>query len=146
MTRRDLVVVIAALAIALGASAVLFVGTMASEPSLAEATARGTPFAVPAALQIGMAAFGVILVVLLAVLAIGFAAASWRLGDLLFRARVLSRYQSEIPAPIVAVIGATILYLVWQIPAIGAIALALVITYALGAVVTARLLSGGTTA
>ena len=59
---------------------------------------------------------------------------------------MLSRYQSEIPAPIVAVIGATILYLVWQIPAIGAIALALVITYALGAVVTARLFSGGTTA
>jgi hypothetical protein len=260
MTRRDLVIVIASLVIAIGASAVLFVGTMASEPSAAEVaarpriffdarntpppatrtvadvqqrvgplaaivplqrnmsdtardaagflliviitattlliahervvsayraslggwrtqlrvlltglavlglglsatalawvvylgyvatTARGTPFAVPAALQVGMAAFGVILVVLIAVLAIGFAAASWRLGDLLFKARVLSRYQSEIPAPIVAVIGATIIYLIWQIPAIGAIALALVITYALGAVVTARLISGGTTA
>jgi hypothetical protein len=109
-------------------------------------TARATPFGVPAALQIGMAAFGVIAVFLLVVLAIGFSATSWRLGDTLFRWRVLSRYQSDVPAPLVAVIGATILYLIWQIPAIGAVALLAVVAYALGAVVTARLIGGGTTA
>jgi hypothetical protein len=107
--------------------------------------ARGAPFGVPAALQLGLAAFGVILVFLLAVLAIGFAATSWRLGDAIFRVRALSRYQSALPAPVIAIIGASLLYLAWQIPLIGAVALAAVIAYALGAVITARLI-GGTTA
>jgi hypothetical protein len=109
-------------------------------------TVRGAAFGVPAALQVGMAAFGVILVFLAAVLAIGFSATSWRLGDALFRSRALARYQASVPAPAVAVIGATILYILWQIPALGALALALVIAYALGAVVTARLIGGGTPA
>jgi hypothetical protein len=104
--------------------------------------ARGAPFGVPAALQLGLAAFGVILVFLLAVLAIGFAATSWRLGDAIFRVRALSRYQSAIPAPVIAIIGASLLYLAWQIPLVGAIALAAVIAYALGAVITARLIGG----
>ncbi len=109
-------------------------------------TARGAAFGVPAALQVGMAAFGVILVFLAVVLAIGFSATSWRLGDALFKSRALARYQGAVPAPAVAVIGATILYILWQIPALGALALALVIAYALGAVVTARLIGGGTPA
>ncbi|MDQ2952843.1 MAG: hypothetical protein M3R54_11340 [Chloroflexota bacterium] len=117
---------------------VVFLGYVAT-------TARGAAFGVPAALQIGLAAFGVILVFLLLVLAIGFAATAWRLGDALFRSRVLSRYQATVPAPVVAVIGATLLYLVWQIPLVGAIALAAVIAYALGAVITARLVEGRVT-
>jgi hypothetical protein len=91
------------------------------------------------ALQIGLAAFGVILVFLLVVLAVGFAATAWRLGDAVFRSRVLSRYQTLVPAPVVAVIGATLLYVLWQLPLVGAIALALVVAYALGTVSTARL-------
>jgi hypothetical protein len=105
--------------------------------------ARGAPFGVPAALQLGLAAFGVILVFLLAVLAIGFAATSWRLGDAIFRVRALSRFQSAVPAPVVAIVGASLLYLAWQIPLIGAIALTAVTAYALGALITARL-KGGT--
>ena len=108
--------------------------------------ARGAPFGVPAALQLGLAAFGVILVFLLAVLAIGFAATSWRLGDAIFQLRALSRYQGAIPTPVIAIIGASLLYLAWQIPLVGAVALAAVVAYALGAVITARLIGGGTTA
>ena len=107
-------------------------------------TARGVPFGVPAALQIGLAAFGVILVFLLLVLAIGFAATAWRLGDAILKSRALARYQTAVPAPVVAVLGATLLYILWQIPLVGAIALALVIAYALGAVITARFASPGT--
>jgi hypothetical protein len=139
---RVLLTGFAVLGLGLSATAlawVVFLGYVAT-------TARGAPFGVPAALQIGMAAFGVILVFLVAVLAIGFSATSWRLGDALFRSRALSRFQSAVPAPAVAIIGATILYVLWQIPALGAVALALVIAYALGAVVTARLIGGGTTA
>jgi len=141
---RVLLTGFAVLGLGLSATAlawVVFLGYVAT-------TARGAPFGVPAALQVGMAAFGVILVFLTAVLAIGFAATSWRVGDALFKWRALARYQSSVPAPAVAVIGATILFVLWQIPALGAVALALVIAYALGAVVTARLSTptGGTTA
>ena len=107
---------------------------------------RGAPFGVPAALQLGLAAFGVILVVLLGIFAIGFAATAWRLGDALFRPRPLARFASTIPAPAVALIGATILYIAWQLPAIGALALAAVVAYAFGAVVTARFTGGGISA
>ena len=139
--RTQLRVVLTGLAVlGLGLSAtalawVVFLGYVAT-------TARGAPFGVPAALQVGMAAFGVILVFLVVVLAIGFAATAWRLGDALFRWRALSRFQSSVPAPAVAAIGATILYVLWQIPALGALALVAVIAYALGAVVTARLIGG----
>jgi hypothetical protein len=120
----------------LGASAtalawVVYLGYVAT-------SARAVPFGVPAALQIGLAAFGVILVFLLLVLAVGFAATAWRLGDAILRTRALVRYQTAVPAPVVAVLGATLLYILWQVPLIGAIALALVIAYALGAVITAR--------
>lgn len=101
--------------------------------------ARGAPFGVPAALQLGLAAFGVIVVVLLAVLAVGFSATAWRVGDALFLPRPLARYHAAVPSPVIAVFGATLLYLAWQLPLVGAIALAAVIAYALGAVVTARL-------
>ena len=143
--RTQLRVVLTGLAVlGLGLSAtalawVVYLGYVAT-------TARATPFAVPVALQIGLSAFAVIAIVLIAVLAIGFAAASWRLGDQLFRVRALSRYHADVPSPVVAIIGATLLYVAWQIPAIGAVFALLVVTYALGAVVTARLLSGGTPA
>ncbi len=78
---RVLLTGFAVLGLGLSATAlawVVFLGYVAT-------TARGAPFGVPAALQIGMAAFGVIVVFLIAVLAIGFAATSWRLGDALRR-------------------------------------------------------------
>ncbi|HET7701622.1 MAG TPA: hypothetical protein VFM06_12235 [Candidatus Limnocylindria bacterium] len=105
-------------------------------------SARGAPFGVPAALQLGLAAFGVIVVVLVAVLAIGFSATAWRVGDVLFRARPLARLHGSVPSPVIAVLGATVLYLGWQLPILGAAALAAVVAYAMGAVVTARLRGG----
>ena len=45
----------------------------------------------------------------------------------------------------VALAGATILFILWQIPALGAVVLAAVVAYALGAVVTARLIKEGVT-
>ena len=105
--------------------------------------ARSAPLGVPVALQIGLAAFGVILVVLLAVLAVGFSAAAWRLGDTLFRARGLARLGPALPAPAIALIGATLLYVLWQIPFVGPVALVAVVAYALGAVVSACLAGGG---
>jgi hypothetical protein len=102
-----------------------------------------SPFGAPAALQVGMTAFAVVCVFALLALLVGFAATAWRLGDALLHTRALSRFQSQIPAPVVALAGATILFVLWQIPLIGAFALAAIVAYAIGAVVTARLIKEG---
>jgi hypothetical protein len=94
---------------------------------------------VPAALQMGLAAFSVAIVAAGLVALVGFAAASWRLGDALFRVPQLRRYNGRIPAPLIALLGATLIYISWQIPYLGAIAVLGALAYALGAVVTARL-------
>lgn len=104
---------------------------------------RDAPFGAPAALQIGLTAFAVVCVFALLALLVGFAATAWRLGDALLHTRALSRFQTQIPAPVVALGGATILFVIWQIPALGAVALTAVVAYALGAVVTARLIKEG---
>ncbi|HEV8656438.1 MAG TPA: hypothetical protein VGR85_13100 [Candidatus Limnocylindria bacterium] len=104
---------------------------------------RDTPFGAPVALQVGLTAFAVVCVFALLALLVGFAATAWRLGDALLRTRALSRFQTQLPAPVVALAGATILFVLWQIPALGAVALAAVVAYALGAVVTARLIKEG---
>lgn len=106
---------------------------------------RDTPFGPGAALQVGLTAFAVVFVIASLALLVGFAATAWRLGDALLHTRALSRFQSQIPAPVVALAGATIFFVLWQIPALGAFVLAAVVAYALGAVVTARLIKEGVT-
>jgi hypothetical protein len=51
----------------------------------------------------------------------------------------MSRWAGGIPGPLVALIGATILYILVQLPAVGGVVAVVVIAYALGAVVVARL-------
>jgi len=107
---------------------------------------RDTPFGAPAALQVGLTAFAVVCVFALVAVLVGFAATAWRLGDALLHTRALARFQTQVPAPVVALAGATILFVLWQIPAFGTIALAAVVAYAIGAVVTARLIKEGVSA
>ena len=104
---------------------------------------RDSPLGAPAALQVGMTAFAVVCVFALLALLVGFAATAWRLGDALLHTRALARFQTQLPAPVVALAGATILFILWQIPLVGAIALAAIVAYAIGAVVTARLIKEG---
>src|SRR5437667_155722 len=60
------------------------------------ATLRSAGFVgVPAALQMGLAALSVVIVVAGLVALVGFAAASWRLGDALFRVPRLRRYNGR---------------------------------------------------
>jgi hypothetical protein len=51
----------------------------------------------------------------------------------------VSRWAGGIPGPLVALIGATILYVLMQLPAVGGLVAFAVVAYALGAVVVARL-------
>ena len=88
---------------------------------------REAPAAIQFGLQVGLMTMAV------------FAAASWRLGDALFGLRAVNRWAGGIPGPLVALIGATILYVLMQLPAVGWLVAFVVVAYALGAVVVARL-------
>ncbi len=100
---------------------------------------REAPAAIQFGLQVGLMTMAVFVAALLLVTFVGFAAASWRLGDALFGLRAVNRWAGGIPGPLVALIGATILYVLMQLPAVGGVVAFAVIAYALGAVVVARL-------
>lgn len=124
-------------AIGVGASAaalawIVFLGSVST-------FRNGGLIGVPAALQVGLAAFSVAIVVAGVAALIGFAAASWRLGDAIFRISGLRGYGERLPAPLIALLGATLIYVAWQLPYLGALAVVGALAYALGAVVTARL-------
>jgi hypothetical protein len=126
---------LAVIGIGISAAALSWIVFLGSLVSLRNAGVVG----VPAALQVGLASFSVVLVAAGLAALVGFAAASWRLGDSLFRVRVLRDYAGRVPAPLIALLGATLIYISWQIPYLGALAVVGALAYALGAVVTARL-------
>jgi hypothetical protein len=126
---------LAVIGVGVSAAALSWIVFLGSVASLRSAGAVG----VPAALQVGLATFSVVLVVAGLVAVVGFAAASWRLGDALFQIPRLRRYAGSVPAPLIALLGATLIYIAWQIPYLGALAGVGALAYALGAVVTARL-------
>ena len=125
----------AVLGIGASAAALAWIVFLGSVATLRNAGLVG----VPAALQVGLAAFSVVVVAAGFVALVGFAAASWRLGDAIFRLPRLRRYDGRVPAPLIALLGATLIYISWQLPYLGAIAVVGALAYALGAVVTARL-------
>lgn len=98
---------------------------------------REAPSGIQFGLQVGLMTMAVFAAALLLVSLVGFAAASWRLGDTIFGLRAMARW--SVPGPLVALIGATILYLLMQLPAVGGLVAFAVVSYALGAVVIARL-------
>ena len=100
---------------------------------------REAPTGIQFGLQVGLMTMAVFAAALLLVIFVGFAAASWRLGDAIFGLRSMSRWAGTIPGPLVALIGATILYVLMQLPAVGGLVAFAVLAYALGAVVVARL-------
>ena len=100
---------------------------------------RQAPTAIQFGLQVGLMTMAVFAAALLLITFVGFAAASWRLGDAIFGLRAMSRWAGGVPGPLVALIGATILYVLMQLPAVGGIVAFAVVAYALGAVVVARL-------
>jgi hypothetical protein len=126
---------LAVIGVGVSAAALSWIVFLGSVATLRSAGVVG----VPAALQVGLAAFSVVLVLVGIAALVGFAAASWRLGDALFRVQGLRRYAGRVPAPLIALLGATLIYIAWQIPYLGALAVLGVLAYALGAVVTARL-------
>jgi len=100
---------------------------------------REAPAGIQFGLQVGLMTMAVFAAAFLLATLIGFAAASWKLGDTIFGIRAMSRWAGGIPGPLVALIGTTILYILMQLPAVGGVVAVVIIAYALGAVVVARL-------
>lgn len=100
---------------------------------------RDAPAGIQFGLQVGLMTIAVFVAAFLLITLVGFAATAWRLGDTIFGTRAMSRWAGGIPGPLVALIGATVLYLLVQLPVVGGLIAFLVIAYALGAVVVARL-------
>ena len=100
---------------------------------------RGVPTGIQLGLQVGLMTMAVFAAAFLVVALVGFAAASWRLGDIIFGARPMNGWASRVPGALIALLGATILYILMQLPAIGGVVGFAVLAYALGAVVVARL-------
>lgn len=100
---------------------------------------RGVPTGIQLGLQIGLMTMAVFAAIFLVIALVGFAAASWRLGDAIFRRGPTNGWAGQVPGALIALLGATILYVLMQLPAIGGVVGFAVLAYALGAVVVARL-------
>ena len=100
---------------------------------------REAPAGIQMGLQVGLMTMAVFAAGSLLIALVGFAAASWRLGDIIFGTGPLRRWAGTIPGALIALLGATILYVLTQLPAIGGVVGFAVLAYALGTVVVARL-------
>lgn len=125
----------------------LFLGSVVLLSTLAGGFRPGSGGGTGGGIQIGlqaglMAGAGIAVVVALAAL-IGYAALSWRVGDALVGSRPLARWTSRLTPGIVALIGATLLYLAMQLPYVGGALGIVVLVYSLGAVTAARLAPPG---
>ena len=100
---------------------------------------RGAPAGIQLGLQVGLMTMAVFAAGFLLIALVGFTAASWRLGDIMFGLGPLRRWAGGVPAAVIALLGATVLYILMQLPVIGGVIAIAILAYALGAVVVARL-------
>lgn len=84
------------------------------------------------------------LLIVAVVTLVGFAGSAWRLADVLVSAGPGARIAQAAPGGLVAVAGATLIYLLAQLPIIGAIIAIVAIAYGLGSAAAARLGHGAT--
>lgn len=82
-------------------------------------------------------AAGLLIVAIVAL--VGFAGSAWRLADVLLSAGPGARIAHAAPSALVAVAGATLIYLLAQLPIVGAIITIIAIAYGLGSAAAARL-------
>lgn len=90
-------------------------------------------------LQVGITAIAVAIVLVAVVAAVGLAAAAWRIGDLVVSLRPLARLGRGTPPTLIALLGASLVYLAAQLPVLGPVVLTGTVAYALGIVAAARL-------
>lgn len=125
----------------------LFLGSVVLLSTLAAGFRPGSGGGAGGGIQLGLQAglmAGAVVVIAVAIAGvIGYAALAWRVGDALFGSRPLTRWAPRVTPGIVALIGATLLYVTTQLPVIGSIVAIVVLLYSLGAVTAARLAQRG---
>ncbi len=89
--------------------------------------------------QLVVTALAAGLLILAIVALVGFTGSAWRLGDVLLSGRPTARVAQAAPPALVAVVGATLIYLLAQIPQVGPIIGTVAMAYGLGAAAAARL-------
>lgn len=141
--RAQLRVFATGVAVLLVLASAIFLGAVALLGTIAEGF-RGVPTGIQFGLQLGFTTASALVAVFALVALVGFTATSWRLGDGLFASRPFAAWGQRVPGALVALIGATILYLLAQLPVVGFAFRLAIIAYALGIVVVARLAPGTT--
>lgn len=114
-------------------------GVVAGPATRFEGARGGFSLGPASLLQVGITAIAVAIVLIAIIAAVGAAAASWRLGDAILSLRPLARFGRATPPMLIALLGASLVYLVTQLPIVGNLALVLAVAYALGTVAAARL-------
>lgn len=114
-------------------------GVVAGPAARFEGARGGFSLGPASLLQVGITAIAVAIVLIAIVAAVGAAAAAWRLGDALLSLRPLARLGRATPPMLIGLLGASLVYLITQLPVVGDLALVLAIAYALGIVAAARL-------
>lgn len=130
------IALLAIIASAVFLSAVVLLGSLAGP---AGPVGPGGPGALGALLQLVVTAVSVVAVIVAIVALVGFAAASWRLGDAIVSIGPLARIGQAAPSAIVALLGATVVYVLTQLPAIGPLIALVALAYAIGSAATARI-------
>lgn len=97
-------------------------------------------------LQVVLALFAIVLLILGIAALLGFCVASWRFGVRLLTLPAWRRAGEQVPAAAATLLGATLLYLAAQLPVVGPLISALVLAYSLGAFVLGRLAPTANTA
>lgn len=126
------------LAVLLLVTSALFLAAVTFVGALPPPNAGGA-FAFQVGLQAGFVVFAVILVLTALPAILGFAATAWRLGDWLLGLRPLARWAAQTPAALVAIAGATLIYVLAQIPYVGIVFGLGTLAHALGSFVNAHL-------
>jgi hypothetical protein len=127
---------LALLAVAASATFLVFVALLGS---FAEARGAGTFGIRVGVAQLGVTILSAGLLIVAVVALIGFAAAAWRLGDAALSLGPLRRLGQTMPATLVVVASATLIYLLAQIPLVGSIITIAAIAFGLGSAAAARL-------
>lgn len=127
---------LALLALGVSAAFLVFVVLLGS---FAEPRGGGTLGIHVGIAQLGVTILSAGLLLAAVVTLIGFTGAAWRLGDAALALGPLRRIGQSVPATLVAVVPATLIYLLAQIPVLGSIITIAAIAFGLGSVAAARL-------
>ncbi|MDE3101710.1 MAG: hypothetical protein KGJ98_05680 [Chloroflexota bacterium] len=120
-------------------SFVVLLGSFARAAGTARVIGGGGLGVATGLVQFTVTAMAAGLLIVTIVTLVGFAGSAWRLADILLSTGPGARIAQAAPSPLIAVAGATLIYLLAQLPIVGAIIAIIAVAYGLGSAAAARL-------